>query len=228
MSIKYDSRRGKEIAKHLWDCFSTIGIFGKTKMPEDILPKNVEEGSLEHIYFITLTVSIDYQRDAFPLWDSARKTFEDPETRYLFDPKALKETPFDKIVNDMKKYKLSKRPRKDPDIWKRVALTFYEKWGGDPRNFLKDCNYDAVTILKKLKEYDFPFLRGDKIGPLWVRMLRDNVGITLKNLDQVPIPIDIHVLRATLTTGVVRGRFSGKKERLYEDVKMLGLKVFKD
>ena len=33
-------------------------------MPKDILPKGVIKGSLAHIMFIALTVSIDYQRNA--------------------------------------------------------------------------------------------------------------------------------------------------------------------
>ena len=39
----------------------------------DILPEGVEGGSLEHVLFITLTVSLDYMRDAPTLWESARK-----------------------------------------------------------------------------------------------------------------------------------------------------------
>ena len=41
-------------------------------------------------------------------------------------------------------------------------------------------------------------------------MLRDNVGISnLKNLDKVPIPVDKHIGRATLTLGVVKGQYEG-------------------
>ena len=49
-------------------------------MPEVLTPSGVVPGSLEHILFITFTVSIDYQRDAISLWNSSRETFVDPET----------------------------------------------------------------------------------------------------------------------------------------------------
>ena len=226
MALLIDNKRGKEVAGLLYDLFSTVGIHGRNEMPEDILPKGIIKGSLTHIMFITLTVSIDYQRDAPALWSASRKTFEDPNTRYLFDPKALHETPFRKIVEDMPKYKLSKKPQKDAYIWRTVGVTFYKKWNSDPRNFLQDCNWDALTVLKRLKKdvhlyngrwvHDYPYLRGDKIGPLWLRMLRDNVGIKkLKNLDKVPIPVDIHVARATLAIGVVRGKFNGSLNDLF-------------
>jgi len=51
-------------------------------------------------------------------------------------------------------------------------------------------------------------------------MLRDNVGIeTIRNLERVPIPVDIHVVRATLTTGVVRGKFEGKLEEIFGKIR---------
>lgn len=199
-------------------------------MPEDILPKGIHKGSLEHLMFITLTVSIDYQRDAMVLWDNSRKTFEDIETRYLFDPKSVCESPIDKIVEDMQKYNLSKKPKKDAEIWSRNAISFSKKWDNDPRNFLKDCDWDALTILVRLKNdfyvsdgkliKDYKYLGGDKIGPLWIKMLRDNFGISsLSNLNKVSIPVDIHVARATLATGVVKGNFKGDLAKLFNFVR---------
>jgi hypothetical protein len=243
MSILIDNERGTRVAELLYNSFTSNGIYGSTDMPENNMPNNVLKGSLEHILFITLTVSIDYQRDAQALWDSSRNTFHDPETRYLFNPKLLYETPLIKIVEDMQKYKLSKKPKKDANIWRTVGVTFYKKWECDPRNFLKSCNWDSLLILEHLKKdthlnnkslvLDYPYLRGPKIGPLWLRMLRDNVGITqLRNLENVPIPVDIHVARATLATGIVRGKFRGGlsgvfkyiRKAWFESVKELRIK----
>jgi len=59
----------------------------------------------------------------------------------------------------------------------------------------------------------FPYLAGasgnSKILSLWIRMLHDEIDINLKNLEKVPIPIDIHTARATLTTGCLVGEFGG-------------------
>ncbi len=230
MELIIDIERGRKVAELLYSRFTEVGIHGQKGMPEDTLPAGMVKGSIEHIKFITLTVSIDYQREAPALWNASRRTFEDPDTRYLFDPRALHETPFTKIVIDMQKHKLSKKPKKDANIWRTIGVSFYKKWNGNPINFLEDCNWDAPTILKRLKEdihqnndrwiADFPYLRGDKIGPLWLRMLRDNVGITqIRNLGKVPIPVDIHVARATLATGVVRGLFRGRLTELYKYVR---------
>ncbi len=230
MTITIDSGKGNKLAPKLHQLFSTVGIHGNKEMPEDIAPKGLHQGSLEHIMFITLTVSIDYQRDAIALWKNSRKTFEDPNTAYLFDPKALHETQPSVIRQDMQKHGLSKKQHKDAEIWRTVGVTFYKKWQASPLNFLADCGYDAPEILLRLRSdshlynnkprQDYPYLRGNKIGPLWLRMLRDNVGISnIKNLDNVPIPVDIHIARATLSTGIVRGHYSGSLEGIFEEIR---------
>jgi len=238
MSLTIDIEKGRKVAKLLYESFSTTGVHGRTEMPEDFAPDGVEKGTLEHLLFVTLTISIDYQRDAVALWESARRTFEDPETRYLFDPESLHKVPFEKIRRDMQKYDLSKKPEKDARIWQTVGVTFYKKWKGDPRKFLESCGWDALTILKRLREdthregarrvSDYPYLRGPKIGPLWVRVLRDNIGLTqLKNLDKVPIPVDVHVARATLATGVIRGKARGSLQDLFEHIREAWFKSVK-
>ena len=58
--IGIDYNRGRQLAALLYNCFSSTGIHRRTEMPEDILPKGLKKGTLEHIFFITLSVSIDY------------------------------------------------------------------------------------------------------------------------------------------------------------------------
>lgn len=76
------------------------------------MPKGVVRGSLEHILLITLTVSIDYQRNAEKLWNSSKQTFNNPTTRYLFDSKALYETTLEKVIGDMQKHKKTPKYRR--------------------------------------------------------------------------------------------------------------------
>jgi hypothetical protein len=125
----------------------------------------------------------------------------------------------------MKRMRLSKKPDRDADFWRTVGSTLWQTWGGDPRAFIADCKADGPEILKRLagdahkvkgkKVYDYPSLRGPKIAPLWLRMLRDTAGIELRNLDLVDIPVDVHVARATFTTGVVHGSFRGSSAEAY-------------
>jgi len=226
MNIIIDPERGRKAARELYDSFNTTGIHGRKDMPEDVLPKGVERDSLDHILFITFTVSIDYMRDANSLWEASRKTFEDPRTRYLYQPSELYKISLQQIIADMQVHKLSKKMNQDATTWRRIGITLHEKWGGDPRKFLESCGWDNLVILKRLaidshlenglRTHDFPFLKGPKIGPLWLRMLRDNIGITnLRKFDEVPIPVDGHVARATLSLGVVRGNYQGNLSDLH-------------
>jgi len=220
MTLEFDLNRGKIAAELLCSTFEKEGIFGHNVMPEDLTPRGMKPGSLDHVLFLTLTVSIDYQRDAPQTWASARQTYEDPDTRYLFHPQSLSEASSSKIIEDLQKYGLSKKPKQDAFIWHTVGVSFYKKWDGDPRKFLENCDWDAPMILARLKgdqhlannrfTWDFPFLRGDKIGPLWVRMLHDSAGLQqIKNFDKVPIPVDIHIARASLMLGIIKGEYDG-------------------
>lgn len=230
MGVMIDVRRGAEVAKLLHHAFATTGIHGRNDMPEDVLPAGIERGSPEHVAFITLTVSIDYQRDASALWESSRRSFEDPETRYLFDFRALQNAPTARVVKDMQRYKLSKKPQKDAGIWHTVGTSFASKWCADPLAFLESCAWDSPRVLRRLESdkhrqagrltANFPYLKGPKIGPLWLRMLRDNVGVDrLQHLEEVPIPVDVHVARATLAVGVVRGSYAGNLAGLFGAVR---------
>lgn len=59
MGVMIDLRRGAEVARLLHHALATTGIHGRSDMPEDALPGGHESESLEHVAFITLTVSID-------------------------------------------------------------------------------------------------------------------------------------------------------------------------
>lgn len=212
MSLAFETDRARNVAKVLHSAFNDTptGIFGYTTMPEDIVPPGMERGSYEHRLFITLTVSIDYMRDAEALWAVSRRAYENEQTRYLFDPARLAAVQPEVVVRDLQRSGVAQRPRQDGNIWRTVALTFLEEWQGDPINLVKAAAYDAPTLLRTVRgESGFPFLRGPKISALWVRMMRDNVGLDLKNMDKMPIPTDVHIVRATFATGVLKGRFRG-------------------
>lgn len=227
--MEIDHIKGKKIAELLYHSFLTKGIFGQTIMPEDLVPIGIDPGSRKHLLFITLTVAIDYQRDATALWNSSRHTYEDAATCYLFEPAEVVSTPLSKVINDMQKHKLSKKPNKDALIWATISETIVNKFHNDPRNILKAGEFKGDRILELLRKSkhmkngrwipDFPYLSGNKIGPLWVRMLRDNLGYDIANMELIPIPVDVHVARATLTLGIVRGKYSGHINELFNYIR---------
>ncbi|RLI69998.1 hypothetical protein DRO97_11300 [Archaeoglobales archaeon] len=219
--LEKDVERCIVVAEILYSKFnqSDEGIFGYKDMPEEVLPESVKKGSYEHLMFITLTVSIDYQRDATELWRASRQTINDASTRWIYYPEEVIKRSEKELINAMQKYNLAKKPVKDPlEIWRPVCKSFYELFDSDPRNLLKECGYDALKVFNLLKSKykpNFPYLSGKKILPLWIRMLHDVVGIDLKNLDKIPIPVDIHIARATFCIGGLRGKYEGNIQNVF-------------
>lgn len=226
-----NSKKAKDVAVILFEKFnSNEGIFGHNIMPEDLLPtwnsdltsSGIEKGSYEHLMFITLVVSIDYQRNADQLWEAGRKTFEDEQTRWLFFPEKILKKNFDEIVEAMKVHKLSKKSKKDAKIWFDVSKSFFEVYDSNPLNLIEQCNHDALEIFNRKFDLrfkqSFPYLSGDKIFPLWIRMLYDTVGIGLKNIDKIPIPVDVHIARATFTTGCLIGKYKGTIPKVFSQI----------
>ena len=237
--LKINIEKGSQVARILFDKFnSEEGIFGKNVMPEDLMwgsdltGIDVMTGSYDHLMFITMVVSIDYMRDANKLWEAGRETMENDETRWLFQPETVKDKTLDEIISAMKKNKLSQKHNKDADIWKRVSASFDSLYDANPMNLINECEQDALKIYEKKYDLrfkkDFPSLSGNKIFPLWIRMLHDNIGINLKNLERIPIPVDVHIARATFTTGCLWGEYTGTIEEISSKIDDAWKKIIRD
>lgn len=221
MSLRMDSRRAQQVGRLLLDAFHGEGILGEISMPGHLLPPAVERGSPEHLHFITLTVAINYIRDADALWEASRRTYADSQTHYLYVPRQVAHTDAEKLIADMGKYRLAKRPTKDAGIWQTICITLTRHFDGDVYNLLERANFNAPLVLATVRNrrYRFPYLKGPKIGSLWVLGLEDRwQGHHLDNLDEVPIPVDIHIAAATVMTGCVRGPFEGSFNELRDAV----------
>lgn len=111
-----------------------------------------------------------------------------------------------KLFKDINEQRL----QKDAKIWFTISEKLLE-FDGSVYNLLKNLDFDAVKIsgyLDKNKK-DFPYLRGYKIKSLWLRMINDTVGIKLKRIEEIPVPIDVHTARMTLKI-VFNEKFDGK------------------
>jgi len=60
------------------------GSLGGEFMTEDENP-HLEKSSLENYLYFSLPMSLNYQRNSYTLWENANKTYEDLETRFVFD-----------------------------------------------------------------------------------------------------------------------------------------------
>ena len=228
MLLKTNPARTQRIMEILleWYYQNPDGIYAGSYEPELILPKGTKQGSYEQLMFYTLTVAIDYQRSASDLWDAGRRTMEDEKSRWVFYPKEVAKRSFEELVENLAKYKLSKKTNRDAKIWQTICLSLLELFEGNPRKLFEKYDYDALQIFNAMRSQygkKFPYLAGStgtsKILSLWIRILHEAAKIEFKNLNQIPMPIDIHTARATITTGCLVGDFKGSFNVLVEMAK---------
>ena len=212
MMMRIDIERAIKVSEILLNAYEGIGIFGYKMgdMPELLKPAKLRRGFLQHVHYITLLVALDYMRDANQLWRAGFETFNDKETRWVFDVKCQKMKNLDFLIKALQKYKVSKKQKRDARIWQKIAFSIKEKFDGNIMKFVEEkCKNDAVHIFSQMKTFykkDFPNLTGDKILPLWIRMLKEVCNVNIKNLDKIPFPVDVHTARATIFTGCLKGK----------------------
>lgn len=153
----------------------------------------------DRVNVLTVTAALDYQTDADRLWRSAVETYLDPTTAWLFDMNEVVRRDVEDVRRAMSVHGFTGRyPNNNAWYICRLCRTFVEHYGGSPLGLLDKYGYDAELICKIGKGLgDLPGLTGNKILPFWLRILKDVADIRLKNIEKVPIPVDVHVARAT-------------------------------
>lgn len=138
------------------------GLLGGEFMPEDENP-NLEKSSCQNYLYFTLPMALNYQRNSYTLWESANKTYNDVETRFVFDPKKVVESSFEKVQEALTKYKVALQKNKQTEVWIRLCNTIVNDFDGDVRNiFLKFHNNVQKLVIERWNQA----LKGTKYHPI--------------------------------------------------------------
>ncbi len=165
------------------------------------LPK----GSRENYLYFTLPPCLNFQRNSPAMWASALKTWEDPETNYVFFPEKLATSTREQVQRALLKHKLALQPNKHTDIWMTVSKAFHEHFADDPRKLLDVGNQDVVDIHKIIqidKRKEFPYISGPKMANYWLYILSHYTDAKLKNMQEISIIPDTHVLQCSIKLGL--------------------------
>ena len=186
--------------RRLFDAFRNgPGVFGKTRenMPEYFYLHRVRPE--DRVNVLTVAAALDYQTDTDRLWRAAVETYFDPDTAWLFDMNEVARRDVGDVLRAMSAHGFTGRyPNNNAWYVYRLCRTFVKRYGGSPLGLLDQYGCDAQLIHKIGKGLgDLPGLTGDKILPLWLRILKDVASIRLRNIDKVPLPVDVHIARAT-------------------------------
>lgn len=148
------------------------GALGGEVMPEDENPHLPKTSNENYLYF-TLPMALNYQRNSYKLWEAANKSYRDPETLDIFNPKKVLNMADEVLRSKLLKYKVALQPNKHVQIWKTISQTIVRDFNSDLRNLFIQNNYD----IKRIKEYvlshkrDFPYLGGSKILNYWLYVM---------------------------------------------------------
>lgn len=174
-------------------------------MPEDSNPGFSDEDQELRIAYFTLPMALNYQRNSYKLWEAALKTFNDPETRFVFDVVAVSKASEEDVRRALMKYKVALQPNKHIKTWRTIAATIKEKWGSFRVFF--EATHNDFLILKQLVNIDhkkgFPYLSGPKIFNYWSFIMSTYGKIALSNRDYIDIAPDTHITQCSVKLGVI-------------------------
>ncbi|MEI3499049.1 MAG: hypothetical protein V8Q71_00800 [Bacilli bacterium] len=181
------------------------GELGGEVMPEDANP-NLEKNSLENYLYFTLPMALNYQRNSYTLWESALKTYNDEETRFVFNPKLCLKKSFEEVQYALTKYKVALQKQKQTEIWLSLCNTFVEMFDGDIRNLFDQLDNDVNKIrnfMQKENKKKFPYLSGTKICNYWLYVIYQYTDRRYKNIECLTVAPDTHVCKATHRLGLI-------------------------
>ena len=148
--------------------------------------------------FVTFVAAMDRLRDASSLWRAAIALFTSrPE---VFDPSRAVALPFSTLKRFLSEAGVSKMHEPDTRAWHRIAQSLATGDESPVYTVIHRGVGDAEELLKARRQ--FPMLRGEKIGPMWIRMLAEPGGATIAHMATIPVAADVHVHRITKNLGV--------------------------
>ncbi len=197
-------RKLHQNCKLLLEAFKS-GKLGQTVMPEDSNPGFRNKDKESRIAYFTLPMALNYQRDSYKLWQAALKTFNDPETKFVFDIVEVTKRLEGDARKALMKYQIALQPNKHINTWRTIAKTMVDNWGTFT-NLFESTQNDFLNLKQKVRvdhKKSFPYLSGPKIFNYWSFIISTYGGIKLLNRDHIDIAPDTHITQCSVKLGVI-------------------------
>ena len=158
--------------------------------------------------FLTFVSAMDRARDSTRLWHAGTELFTSNPA--VFNPSIASAMPFESLKDQLRSSGVSQRHETDTDAWQRIAQSL-TSGNGPVCRLVKHGIGHVCTIQRDLQRKRggkpcFPLLRGPKIGRMWMRIMANPGGSTIRRIDAVPVAVDVHVRRVTENLGVTDTR----------------------
>ena len=150
--------------------------------------------------FLTLVCAVDYQFNSDRLWGAAAQLYSTrPE---LFDPAVVAAMLPEQLHRDLYGAGVAGRfHQRNAKSWQRIAERLVARDGSAVRRVI-DEGIGCVDALRKDLRH-FPLLRGEKIGPVWIRIIANPGGAEITPVEAMTVGVDIHVRRLTRNLGLL-------------------------
>jgi len=190
------------------------GALGGETMPEDANP-GLDRRSRENALYFTLPMALNYQRSSYRLWESAKATYRDKATAGCYCPEVVTRMPEILLKECLLKHGLALQPNKQPEIWRTLCATIFERFGGDVRNLFAREGFSVVRIKALLvgDKRAYPYLSGPKILNYWLYVMERYADTQFTDREHISVAPDTHVIQASLRLGVI-----DERERLRHDI----------
>ena len=175
------------------------------KMPEDSNPWFTKSEKELMLGYFTLPMALNYQRNSYTLRESAMKTYQDEQTKDVFDIQSSSKMTEQDLREKILKYKLALQPNKHIKTRQTISTTIATNWWSI-ENFFTFVNNDFLqlkTIIQKDYKSWFPYLSWPKIFNYWSFIIQEYWGIKLHNSDYIDIAPDTHVTKCSVKLGVI-------------------------
>jgi hypothetical protein len=183
------------------------------KKAEDSNPGSFEDNELRLAYF-TLPMSLNYQRNSYMLWESTLKSYQDNETKQIFDINKVVLMNKEHLQKLLTKHKLALQPNKHVENWQTISKTIKENFGSFSSLFEK-ADFDFLKLRELIQtkyKKGFPYLSGPKIFNYWSFIIQAYGGIKLKNSEFIEIAPDTHITKCSVKLGVIDNENIPKEE----------------
>ena len=101
------------------------GKLGYMKMPEDEHPDFSIMTSEKRLSYFTLPMALNYQRNSYTLWESALVTYQDSDTRDVFDIATCAQMSEEELRQKLLQYKVGLQPNKHIQTRHKISKTIY-------------------------------------------------------------------------------------------------------
>lgn len=189
--------KAKRIAKILVDSLKRRkGIFKEININKlNLFPKTTKKLLA---LFTLYTISIDYATRAEILFKKLKNLFN--SNKDFFNPNFLLTLKQNEIARILREKVGIRFPNEAAKKWLEISRVLTEKYQSDARKIFENTN-NALEVFQRVREIKG---FGPKLAGIFLKFMIDfGFGKNLKNIEKIPMPVDVHLARLAFKFGLI-------------------------